>query len=145
MYSKTSNQRKEILKAFIPLFFEFLEFSKSHSNKNQEFMSFYKKCFMLKKTNVRMFIQLWYSHISATYFRQIMDGDIEYFLCKNYDDEIEKGKNVTSASGSGSSNVIGDCIIHMKDLYYKLDNKVVDVFVNYMQKLSYLSVMYYNS
>lgn len=145
MYSKSSSQRKEILKAFVPLFFDFLEFSKSYSNKNQEFMSFYKKCFMLKKTNVRMFIQLWYTHISAIYFKQIMDGNVEYFLCKDYNDEIEKGKSVTTDSRSGTSNIIADCIVHMKELYYKLDDKVVKTFISHMQKLSYLSVMYYNS
>ena len=132
--SKSTNQ-KEILKKFVKIFFDFLEFVKKYSNKNSEFLSFYRKSFLLKKTNIRLFIKMWYEHICSLYFKPIMEGNVDFFLHKDYKTEINKGNNT----------IIIDCIKHMKELYTKLEKDIVNVFVVYMQKLTYLSALYYKN
>ena len=88
--SNNSKNKKEISKTFVDIFFQFLEFIKNYSNENNDFLNIYKKSYLLKKTNIRLFIQMWYTHISSIYFKQIMDGDIEYFLYKDYNYENKK-------------------------------------------------------
>ena len=132
-----SKNKKEIYKTFVDIFFQFLEFIKNYSNENNDFLNIYKKSYLLKKTNIRLFIQMWYTHISSIYFKQIMDGDIEYFLYKDYNYENKK-MNVNN-----TNSIITECIMHMKELYSKLDKDIINIFVNYMQKLTYLSILYY--
>lgn len=134
--SKSKSNSREISKLFVETYFEFLEFVKEYSNKNTEFLNFYRKNKILKKANVGLFIKMWYTHISSIYFKPIMEGNIDYFLHKNYDEEKNK-------MHPDSSNIIQDCVVHMKTLYEKLEKDVINVFVNYMQKLTYLSALYY--
>lgn len=134
---KHKNHSREISKKFVEIYFEFLEFVKSYSNKNHEFLNFYRKNKIMKKTNIGLFIKMWYTHISSIYFSPIMEGNIEFFLNKDYATE----KNKMEAS---SSNIIQDCISHMKTLYENLEKDVINIFVNYMQKLTYLSALYHN-
>ena len=51
-----------------------------------------------------------------------MDGNIDYFLNKNYDHEKNKME-------AGSGNIIQDCVVYMKQLYDDLDKDVIKVFV----------------
>jgi len=134
--TKTKNNSREISKRFVEIYFEFLEFVKLYSNKNTEFLNFYQKNKILKKANIGLFIKMWYTHISSIYFNPIMEGNIDYFLNKNYDDEKNKMKH-------GSRNIIQDCVVHMKNLYENLEKDIINVFIDYMQKLTYLSALYH--
>ena len=134
--TKSKNNSREISKRFVEIYFEFLEFVKLYSNKNTEFLNFYQKNKILKKANIGLFIKMWYTHISSIYFNPIMEGNIDYFLNKNYDDEKNKMKH-------GSRNIIQDCVVHMKNLYENLEKDIIIVFIDYMQKLTYLSALYH--
>ena len=54
-YSKT-----EINKEFVKTYFELLNFMKSHVKNNKDFTYFYNKTLILRKTNVKYFIRLFY-------------------------------------------------------------------------------------
>ena len=56
---------------------------------------------------------------------------------KDYDNEKNKME-------AGSGNIIQDCVSHMKALYENLEKDVINIFVDYMQKLTYLSALYHN-
>lgn len=135
--AKHKNNSREISKKFVEIYFDFLEFIKSYSNKNSEFLNFYRKNKIIKKTNIGLFIKMWYTHISSVYFKPIMEGNIDYFLNKDYENEKNKMK-------ASSSNIIQDCVSQMKTLYEHLEKDVINIFVKYMQELTYLSALYHN-
>ena len=49
--------KRELLRAFVAVYFDLLNKVKKQSENNNEFDMFYKKNIMLKKTNVKMFIK----------------------------------------------------------------------------------------
>ena len=56
--------KKDIFKLFIDNYFKFIEFLKDNCNNNSSFLKFYKKNYLLKKANVKVFIRIWKSNIN---------------------------------------------------------------------------------
>ena len=83
--SKTDN-----FKLFNNTYFELLSFIKDNSNKNKEYIKFYNKNLLIKKTNIKYLIKSWYIHVTTIYYEQIMKGDISFFLNKDYSEEKKK-------------------------------------------------------
>ena len=131
-------EKKEVFRAFNKLYFEMLEFMNENvDDKNKSFKIFYRKNYLLKRANIKLFIKKWYENISILYYNEILDGDIDYFLNKDYNSDLEKTgelKNELSMSYH---------IEYMKNIYYSLDKKLVDKFILYVQKITQLSVLYY--
>ena len=131
-------EKKEVFRAFNKLYFEMLEFMNENvDDKNKSFKIFYRKNYLLKRANIKLFIKKWYENISVLYYNEILDGNIDYFLNKDYSSDLEKTgelKNELSMSYH---------IEYMKNIYYSLDKKLVDKFILYVQKITQLSVLYY--
>lgn len=130
--------RTEINKEFVKTYFDLLNFMKNHVTNNKDFIFFYKKNIILKKTNVKYFIKLYYEKITKHYGKHIMDENIEYFLDNNFSDEANMFKSSTSID-------IGKYISFMQSIYHKLDDELINVFINYLKKLTFLSVCYFNN
>jgi hypothetical protein len=130
--------KTEINKEFVKTYFELLNFMKAHvTSNNKDFKYFYNKNLILRKTNVKYFIKLYYERITKTHGSYIMDENIEYFLNNDFKEESTMVKSSTSID-------IGKYITFMKGIYHSLDKKMVDQFVSYLKKLTFLSVCYFN-
>ena len=131
-------EKKEVFRAFNKLYFEMLEFMNHNiDDKNKSFKIFYRKNYLLKRANIKLFIKKWYENITILYYNEILDGNIDYFLNKDYNSDLEKTgelKNELSMSYH---------IEYMKNIYHSLDKNLVDKFVLYVQKITQLSVLYY--
>ena len=137
IYSR--NQKQQIFRCFINTYFDFLDFILTNIGKdNKDFKNFYHKNKMLRKANIKIFIKKWYETISVPYGKEIMNGNIDYFVNKNYDDEI------TMAGNIGREFSIRTYIDHMKNMYQNIDEDMMNKIIAYMQQCTKMSVLYYN-
>ncbi len=131
-------EKKDIFRAFNKLYFEMLEFMNNNvDDKNKSFKTFYRKNYLLKRANIKLFIKKWYENISVLYYKEILDGNIDYFLNKDYNSDLEKTGDLKNELSMGYH------IEYMKNIYYSLDKNLVDNFVLYVQKITQLSILYY--
>lgn len=138
MFQSTSKNitKKDIFKLFNQNYFELLEFMKKYSNKNQYFNSFYRKNYIMKKTNIKIFIKTWKIAINDKYGEQIMNNNVRFFLENDFKDEINSSKNLNN------EYKIQDCIVYMKSIYYTLDSAITDRFIKYIYDLTILTDLY---
>lgn len=129
--------KAEINREFVKTYFELLLFMKEHVKNNKDFTYFYNKNLLLKKTNVKYFIKLFYGKIAKTYGKHIMDENIEFFLNNEFNTEISDIKTSTSID-------IAKYISFMKGIYHTLESSLVRDFIIYLKKLTFLSVCYFN-
>ena len=138
MFQSTSKNitKKDIFKLFNQNYFELLEFMKKYSNKNQYFNSFYRKNYIMKKTNIKIFIKTWKIAINDKYGEQIMNNNVRFFLENDFKDEINSSKKLNN------EYKIQDCIVYMKSIYYTLDSAITDRFIKYIYDLTILTDLY---
>jgi len=130
------SQQQVVFKEFITTYFTMLGFMEKYVNKeNKDFKRFIKKNLLLKKANVKIFIKKWYEVITVPYYAKIVDGDIHFFLTKDYSDDIAQ---------SGNVDMLSTCIRHMKIMYHSMDESIVSEFIQYIIKCTQLSQLYYN-
>lgn len=121
-------------KNFNTTYFEFLEFIRIKSNENKEFIKFYNKNKILKKTNIKYIIKFWYRHITIPYYNNIINNDFDYFLNKDYSDEINLVEN------EYKNNLI-DSINFLKNNNVSEDDK--EKFYNFVKKITIYSNNYF--
>ena len=138
MFQSTSKNitKKDIFKLFNQNYFELLEFMKKYSNKNQYFNSFYRKNYIMKKTNIKIFIKTWKIAINDKYGEQIMNNNVSFFLENDFKNELNSSKNLNN------EYKIQDCIVYMKSIYYTLDSAITDRFIKYIYDLTILTDLY---
>ena len=130
---------KTVFRSYNKLYFEMLEFLKNNISKsNTSFSIFYKKNHMLRRANIKLFIKKWYENISIPYHKEILDGNIDYFLNKDFSDDM---KNAGSLKSELSMN---DNIEYIKRIYQNIDKDLVETLVTYIQNLTKLSILYHN-
>ena len=127
--------KRQLLKAFITIYFELLNDIKRHSNNHDDFDSFCKKNYMLKKTNIKMFIRVWYDNITLEYYDKIMNGNIDYM----FSDEL-----INNVCSKTNGNIIQYMNI-IKGKYKNTDKRVVNDLLLKFQQLTQLSSLYFNS
>ena len=127
---------KSYFSNFNKIYFNFLKFLKENSNNNKDFLSFYNKNFILKNTNIKYIIKIWYSNITIIYYNEIMNDNISFFLKKDYNTDLNK---ITD-----SSNNILKYISIFKENYETLDKSIIQLCINYIKQLTHISYLYYN-
>lgn len=123
---------KLLFEKFNSLYFDFLNFLKTYSNGDKMFHSFYKKNYVIKNTNIKLLIKGWYEHITIKYYHSILEENINFFLNKNYDQDLKQVDIIK-------------CINFFKENYNTFEKKIVDKFVGYLKQLTNLSYMYFNA
>tara|TARA_B110000285_G_C14964846_1_gene533533 strand:+ start:316 stop:708 length:393 start_codon:yes stop_codon:yes gene_type:complete len=126
--------KRQLLKQFITIYFDLLNDIKSHSDNNKDFNIFYKKNYLLKNTNLKLFIRTWYANVSIPYNNQILSGDIDHLFSNKVMDDISNKTN-------------GDIIKYMniiKQKYNTTNNNIIDSFLLKVQQLTQISCNYFN-
>lgn len=83
-----------IMKAFLNQFTDFVEDVQSVFPDNADIDSAKTALFLLKKTNPRMLLSTWITFIAEPYGAQIEQGNIGFFLDKDYTQDLEYMGNV---------------------------------------------------
>ena len=78
-----------ILKAFLNQITDFVEDVQSVFPDNEDSDSAKTALYLLKKTNPRMLLSTWITFIAEPYGAQIEQGDIGFFLDKDYTQDLE--------------------------------------------------------
>lgn len=88
---------------------------------------------LIKKANPKLLIKAWDSFVVSKYKSEIENGDISYFLNKDYSEDI---------SMSSSSKQISDAIDRLRRPIREMNSEDQLKIIKYMQNLSKLTNMY---
>ena len=134
----SKEEKKSWFKSFNLTYFELLKMMKDNSDKNKDFLRFYKQNLFIKRANIKLFIRTWYENITCFYIEPILKGDIQFFLDKDYSSEINENKEFAT------SYSIESYVQYFKEIYTTLKQEDVDAFVRKVQELTQLSKLYYS-
>jgi hypothetical protein len=125
--------KSTILKGFNTHFFDFLDDIAGAIDNNEEILT--SKVFFetIKKANPTMIIKCWFLYVYTPYKDVIDNGEISYFLEKDYNNDVSLLSN--SEEIVKGINKIREPIKSMSDVNQKHAMK-------YIQNLSKLSMMY---
>tara|TARA_Y100000022_G_C13156715_1_gene332021 strand:- start:477 stop:857 length:381 start_codon:yes stop_codon:yes gene_type:complete len=120
--------KKSIFSRFIIKYFELLEIIKEKVTHN-DFDLFYKKNFILKKTNIKIFIKTWYEYITQKYYIHIMNNNIDYFI-----------NNSTTII---NNEYLKKYLSYFNESYKQLNDSEIKSIIAIIQELTQLSLIYY--
>lgn len=124
-----------ILSAFNNHFLEFLEDVENLFPQDRDIKKAKSALEMLKKANPRAIILIWKEHIAIPYKKRIEDGDITFFLEKDYSNDISK-------RSTNSSSKILDAIERFRTPIQNMGEENKSKTMKYIQNLTKLSFMY---
>ena len=84
-----SSDKAIVMKAFLNQFTDFVEDIQSVFPDNSDIDSAKTALFLIKKTNPRILLNAWITYIVEPYNDQIENGDIGFFLDKDYTRDLE--------------------------------------------------------
>ena len=124
------------LKAFNNCFEEHILFIVDLFPNNTDLRSAYNGLLSIKKINPALIVKFWYSYIVANYNEPIEKEDYEYFLTKEYKDDI------LNVSTSNYSDKIIEGIEKMKKPVSEMNTENKIKWIRYMKQLNQLSTIY---
>ena len=89
---------------------------------------------LLKKTNPKLIIRIWKEYIVDVYTTQIENGELDYFLDKDYS---------TDVSDSENSNTILRSINRLREPIRNMGEKNKETSMKYIQQLTKLCQLYF--
>jgi hypothetical protein len=125
-----------ILKAFNNQFEEFLDDLCLLFPDNNDIKTSHTGLMMLRKANPKKIVSVWYRYICNKYEDEIENENIEYFLTKNYSEDLKMD--------AGSANKILEGIDKIRGPLRELDTENKKKAVQYLKNLNQLSKIYHN-
>lgn len=101
---------------------------------NKELKTSLASLVTIRKANPKIIIMSWKHYVLDKYEENIMSGNLEYFLEKDYSDDVKD---------TGDAANILDKIIVIKNTMKGLDKVNLDKTVSYLQNLTKLCKVYY--
>jgi len=125
--------KSTLLKTFNAQFFAFLDDIISIYPENRELQKGKKSFELIKMANASMIIKVWYSHIYSLYANEIENGDVDFFITKDYSNDLVDVAN--SGEVLKIIDIIKVPISQMEDVNKEHTSK-------YLKVLSKLSLLY---
>jgi hypothetical protein len=122
-----------ILQAFNDHFFEFINDIQLILPDNKDILSAKTSLTTMRKMNPRLIIKMWKSRISEKYKQNIQNGDISFFLEKDYSEDLEN---------LDSSNSIINKINLIREPIRSMGEENQAKCMKYIQNLTKLSELY---
>ena len=88
-----ANMNIHLVKIFNEIFFNFVNLISKTFPNDLEITLAKNKLYAIKKINPKLFIKIWKKHITDKYKDSIEEGNIDYFIEKNYSDDLNKVNN----------------------------------------------------
>lgn len=129
-----SIDKSTLLKAFNSQFEEFLDDIVILFPNNRDIKTSKTALVMMKQANPKMLLSVWYRYIYIKYADKIEEENIDYFLDKDYTEDVAKMEN------SGSSVI--ESINKLKGPLKELDEENTAKCLQYLKNLNNLSNMY---
>ena len=83
----------QLVKIFNEIFFNFVNLISKTFPNDLEITIAKNKLYAIKKINPKLFIKIWKKHVTDKYRDSIEEGNIDYFIEKNYCDDLNKINN----------------------------------------------------
>jgi hypothetical protein len=131
-----SGQKSNILVAFNDHFAEFLTDISNVFPKNADILTAKNSLNLIRKANPKIIIGIWYSHIVLKYKNMIEQGDIRFFIDKNYSDDLNDASN---------ADKIVEAIDRLRQPIKMMSNDDQGKTMKYIQNLSKLAEIYNTS
>lgn len=128
--------KSTILKGFNNQFEEFLDDVVILFPENKDVKTTQTGLMMLRKANPKMIIGVWYRYVCEKYEEEIEKENIEYFLNKDYSEDLQKNPN--------SSQVLQG-IDKLREPLRQLDEANKRKTIQYLKNLNQLSKIYNNN
>ncbi len=126
--------KSEIMGGFNNHLAELLESLIEIIPENKELKAALASLVTIRKANPKLIIITWKEYVLEKYEENIMSGDVEYFLEKDYSDDVKD---------TGDAANILDKIIVIKNTMKELDETNLDKTVTYLQNLTKLCKVYF--
>jgi hypothetical protein len=131
-----AGQKSNILVAFNDHFAEFLTDISNVFPKNADILTAKNSLTLIRKANPKIIIGIWYSHIVLKYKNMIEEGDIRFFIDKNYSDDLNDASN---------ADKIVEAIDRLRVPIKMMSNDDQGKTMKYIQNLSKLAEIYNTS
>ena len=133
-----SVDKSTLLTAFNGQIEEFLEDIVILFPENRDIKTSKTAIVMMKQANPKMLLSVWYRYIYMKYAEKIEEENIDYFLNKDYTEDVAK----LEKNSSGSSII--ESINKLKGPLKELDEENTSKCIQYLKNLNNLSNMYMN-
>ena len=125
--------KQDIFKAFNNHFVEFIDDIQSIFPDDKDINMTRDTLLLLKRSNPKMLIDIWYRHITIKYQKEIDENNFNFFLEKNYSDDLNMGNN---------NNKILEGIEKLRNPIRNMGDDNKEKCLQYIQNLTKLSKMY---
>ena len=122
-----------IVGAFNNHFVEFLEDVQTIFPNDKQIKTAKSALLMLKKANPSAIVKIWKANITSKYKQKIVDGDISFFLEKDYSEDLQ---------GNGNQNTIMESINRLRDPIRNMGVDNQKKAMKYIQNLTKISELY---
>lgn len=127
--------KSTVLKTFNIQFFSFLDDLVNVFPDKDEIKIGKKSFETIKRANPTIIIKIWYSHIYGVYRESIDRGDLEYFIKKDYQNDLQNLAN---------NGEVMRIINTLREPIGEMDGVNKEHTIKYLQVLSKLSQLYAN-
>lgn len=128
--------KSTILKAFNNQFEEFVEDIEVLFPENNDIKTTKTALNMMRKANPKRLCDVWFRYIYSKYGDEINNGNIDYFLTKDYSNDLKMDEK--------SINKVLEAIDKIKSPIQKLDEKNKNKCIQYLKNLNQLCQIYYS-
>lgn len=125
-----TNMNINIVKIFNEIFFNFVNLISDTFPNDLEITITKNKFYAVRKINPKLFIKIWKKHITEKYKDSIEKGSIDFFIEKNYSDDLNKLNN---------SERVLKSINRLREPIKKMEKSKQDVVMMFIQDLSKIS------
>lgn len=130
-----STQNQNILSAFNDHFVEFINDVQNVFPENVDVLTAKNSLLMIRKANPKMIVKIWKLYIVDKYISNIENGDISFFIEKDYSSDI---------SSLEQSGKIMEAINRLREPVKEMAPENRDKTMKYIQNLTKLCILYEN-
>lgn len=124
---------QNMLAVFNDHFVEFISDIQSVFPENTDVLTAKNSLIMIRKANPKMIIKIWKTNIVDKYRMQIENGDISFFIEKDYSTDLSKAEY---------SDKIMEGIDRLREPIKQMSQENQQKTIKYMQNLSKLCILY---
>jgi hypothetical protein len=127
--------KKTVLQSFNTLFFSFVDDVIYIFPEHKELVTAKHTFETFKSMNISLLLRTWYSHVFVPYSKEIFEGNLSYFINKNYEQDI---------AGLSHTQSIMSTIDSFRNKIRDMSKDNQEKSLDYLQKLSKLSKLWYD-
>jgi hypothetical protein len=132
----SGHQSITILRGFNNHFIEFIEAIRDYFSEDKDVEATIVALQTMKKMNPKLIIKAWKSYIVDKYYKEIKEGSIDFFINKEYSNDIKDLEN---------NGAVLDKINKLREPIKQMQKQDQDKCMKYIQNLTQLTDLYFTN